>query len=125
MKNILLIIISWITCICTITVAQPEAVDQARLEYNRTQVKMEAAYQKILVRVQKYPNSKILMQDLKKSQDRWLIHSQAEASFLAGITSEGGSAYTYDYIYFLTDITKGRITQLNLSLEVLNMHEIK
>ncbi|NBV85240.1 MAG: DUF1311 domain-containing protein [Verrucomicrobia bacterium] len=103
-----------IVAIPTPAAAQSEATILADVEYKKADKELNEIYQKIIKRVQ--PSSK---QDLIESQRAWLTFRNLDAKVRAGISSQGGSSYSTDYIAILTDLTNQRIASLKSMLIAL------
>jgi len=95
-------------------IAQSEATTLAESDYKKTDKELNEIYTKILKRIQKKPK-----QEFIESQRAWLSFRDLDAKFRAGISSQGGSSYSTDYIAILTELTAQRVIHLNSILLAL------
>ena len=93
---------------------QPDVMNAAEKDFKKADSEMNAVYQKALVELaQDSDHGKILIADFKKAQRAWLTFRDAEAACRAGVTSNGGSAYTMNYLANLTSLTLHRTKDLS------------
>jgi uncharacterized protein YecT (DUF1311 family) len=92
-----------------IALAQSEATTQAEIDYKKSNTELNSLYNKV---IKKLPDT-LSRTKLVNTQKAWIIFRDLDAKFRAEISSNGGSAYSMDFISNLTDLTNQRITQLN------------
>ena len=100
------------TCVCD---AQVEVKDIAAANFNKAEAKLKVCYEKVL----EGTRNKVTKKSLIASQEMWLKYRDHEASFRAGLSSGGGSAYTMDFLGYLTDLTNQRLEDLTKILKML------
>jgi uncharacterized protein YecT (DUF1311 family) len=94
--------------LCLPAAAQSEATAQAEVAFRQVDQELNAAYTALLGKAK----ARALKNDIREAQRAWLQFRDKEAALQAGVTSQGGSAYTMDYLANRTELTEARIKQL-------------
>jgi uncharacterized protein YecT (DUF1311 family) len=100
--------------------AQPDVRDEAETSFKRADAELNQTYQRLLAKIDAHPDlPKRLRADLQKAQRSWIAFRDAEASFRAGLSSGGGSAYSMDYFVTLAELTEQRTQELKKRFKLL------
>lgn len=91
--------------ICLQLVAN-DVQDIASKDLESAKIKLNAALGRVTKSVEKDPK---LMESLKKAHQAWEKAAFADAEFRASLSSKGGSAFTVDYLSYLTDTFENRM----------------
>lgn len=108
-----IVVIAWMLAFAGQSFGQPDVVDTAERDFKKADAEMNAMYQKVLSALaQDTDHGKIHIANLKKAQRAWLAFRDAEATARAGASSDGGSAYSMDYLANLKILTIYRTKEL-------------
>ena len=91
--------------------------DIARKSFEQADVELNKAYQDLIkgINSQAFLTTEIkniIPSDLKQSQRAWVTFRDAESKLRAGLSSQGGSGYSMDYIATKSELTQQRIKEL-------------
>lgn len=100
---------------CRLAYPQSGATLIAESGYKKIDVELNQVYNE-LIEVLKVKGSK---DDIVKAQRAWIAFRESDAKARAGITSDGGSAYSMDYLANMTEMTQQRVEQLKAILKVV------
>lgn len=81
--------------------------DQTDSAYQKADAELNAAYQKVCALLEGRE-----LASMRAAQRAWLTYLDAESSFLAGLSSEGGSAYSTDLLIEKTHLIHERTKRL-------------
>ena len=95
--------------------SQSEATTQAEKGLEAAASELDAVYQTVLKRIE---NPK-LKQDVQAAQRAWIAYRDREAVARAGVSSQGGSAYSMDLLATRAELTQERTLQLQKLLKRL------
>ena len=93
--------------------AADEATVQSDNEWLDADRALNAAYQALLPSLTATDAA-----SLKKAQTAWLVYRDAQAALKAHLTSDGGSAYSTDFLANSTELTIERTKQLKALLKL-------
>ena len=91
----------------------PQVTDAAESEFRRVDIELAITANKLSAKL----TDKAVREDFDRAQAAWTKYRAAEASFRATLISQGGSAYTVDFISSQTELTVERTTQLRRLIE--------
>ena len=105
-----------IIAICLFALASPgrsqsEATAQAEKGLAKAATELDAVYQTVLKRID-HPK---LKEDVQAAQRAWIAYRDREAVVRAGVSSQGGSAYSMDLLATCAELTQERTLQLQNS----------
>jgi uncharacterized protein YecT (DUF1311 family) len=95
--------------------SQSEATLQAEKAFEQADGELKAVYTMVLDKT-KHPK---LRHDVQAAQRAWLVFRDREGAARAGVSSQGGSAYSMDYHAARAELTKERTVQLQNLLKHL------
>jgi uncharacterized protein YecT (DUF1311 family) len=98
-----------LVCLCAIS--QCIGQDEVKQTLDQALKQADANLNNVYAKVCRLLNEREL-ETMKKAQRSWLGYCNAEASMLAGVTSEGGSSYSNDFIHEKTRLINIRVSQL-------------
>lgn len=81
---------------------------EAEKEFKKADAKLSTVYKELLAHV----SDKRIRSDVIEAQKAWIAFRDKDALAMAGITSNGGSAFSLDYLNNLIDLTEERVSQL-------------
>jgi uncharacterized protein YecT (DUF1311 family) len=95
--------------------SQSEATLQAEKAFEEAAGELKAVYGMVLDKI-RHPK---LKQEVQAAQRAWLVFRDREGAARAGVSSQGGSAYSMDYLAARAELTKERTLQLQKLLKHL------
>ena len=95
--------------------SQSKATAQAEKGLAEAASELDSAYRTVLKRI-KHPK---LKQDVQAAQRAWVAFRDREAVARAGVSSQGGSAYSMDLLAARAELTRERTLQLQKLLKQL------
>jgi uncharacterized protein YecT (DUF1311 family) len=98
-------------CALSLCIGRDDVNQTLESSFKRADANLNIAYKKVC---QLLDGTEL--ESMKKAQRSWLGYCEAEALMLAGVTSEGGSSYSNDFVYEKTRLLEVRAAQL-LQLE--------
>jgi len=115
MKRIFTYLLVFQIILTVIAQAQPDVNIAAGNRYKKVSSTMD----KLCAQVrEQLPNSQ-MQSAFDKTQRTWVQYRNLNADLTAKLTSQGGSAYTYDYLSNLSVSTEQQIADLKAMLKVL------
>lgn len=95
--------------------SQSEATTQAEKGFEAAASELDAVYRMVLKRIER-PK---LKEDVQAAQRAWIAYRDREAVARAGVSSQGGSAYSMDLLATRAELTQERTLQLQKLLKGL------
>ena len=91
----------------------PQVTDAAEKEFRHADTELAVTVKELSAKL----TDKVARENFDRAQTAWTKYCKAEASFRAELSSQGGSAYTVDFISSQTDLTIERTKQLRKLIE--------
>jgi len=87
----------------------------AEAAWRETDSRLNAVFRQVL----RHATEPRLKEDLQKAQRAWVAYRELEAAARAGVSSQGGSAYSSDQLKELQGLTEERLEKMRELLRVI------
>lgn len=88
--------------------SQSLATSAAERQFKRVDAELNRTYRQVMGNI----SDSSVRRSFMLVQRQWLSYRDAEAAFRAHLSSKGGSAYTYDYLNVMSDLSTERLLRL-------------